>query len=173
MTNLRKQAVVPSHESYRLIPLTKGQFAIVDAADFDWLNQWVWGANKSPHGWFYATRRIWRGAGKKQTIIQMHNLILGIARGGDHESGNTLDNRRLNLRKASKRQQAINQQVRSDNTSGVTGVSYDKRKGKWRAYVSVRKRPRSMGYYDTRDEAIAARRRGEVKYYGRFVRKAD
>lgn len=173
MTNLRKQAVVPSPKSYRLIPLTKGQFAIVDTGDFAWLNQWVWGANKSPRGWFYATRREWRGAGKKQTIIQMHNLILGIARGGDHISGNTLDNRRLNLRKATKRQQAINQQVRSDNTSGATGVSYVTRNKQWRAYIHVRKRPRSLGYFDTRDEAIEARRRGEIKYYGGFIRKSD
>ena len=30
---------------YRLIPLTQGKYALVDAADYDWLSQWRWGAN--------------------------------------------------------------------------------------------------------------------------------
>lgn len=72
-------------EEYRTIPLTKGQVAIVDAADYEWLSQWNWYANYSKttkH--FYAM---------KWPSTAMHRLILGLRAGnplhGDHANRNT------------------------------------------------------------------------------------
>lgn len=55
------------------IPLTHGQFATVDAADYEWLNKYSWLAERQPNGGFYAVRYE---LGKK---IYMHNQIMGVA----------------------------------------------------------------------------------------------
>lgn len=110
---------------YREIPLTKGQVALVDAEDFEWLNQWKWSVrfDKST-GCFYAQRYAYSG-GVKQNII-MARLILGLEKGdlrqADHvDTGNTLDNRRFNLRIATQSQNNANRRIGRNNTSGFKG----------------------------------------------------
>jgi len=49
----------------------------------------------------------------------------------DHINLNKLDNRKVNLRLVDRRTQSINQGMREDNTSGVKGVSYYKKRGVW------------------------------------------
>ena len=61
---------------YRFIPLSKGQVAIVDAADFDWLSQWKWCAMWSERtNSFYAVRSTPRVNGK-QKMLRMHREIM-------------------------------------------------------------------------------------------------
>lgn len=166
MTNLLKQDVVPSHESYRLIPLTQGQVAIVDEVDFEVLNKFCWYAQWSYYSsTFYAKRR-----GENNSRIRMHDVILKPQRGKitDHWNGNGLDNRRDNLREATTRQNAINRAVRSDNTSGVPGV--DRRSEGWSARISPRKGFRvRLGTFPTYEEAVAARRAAEKRFYREYA----
>jgi len=51
----------------------------------------------------------------------------------DHINRNSLDNHKSNLRLVDRRIQTINQGIKSNNTSGVMGVSYDKRGDRWMA----------------------------------------
>lgn len=172
MTNLHKQAVVPSLESYRFIPLTREQFALVDIADFDWLNQWKWMAKASSDGnGFYAVRAIYIKG--KQRIIGMHNLVLGVDRGAEHINGAKLDNRRQNLRKATHRQNCLNRKVRSDSRSGVTGVAPKGRvKGDgWKAHITIDGEWKLLGVFDTKQEAVVVRKAAEKRYYGEFARE--
>src|SRR6266705_3647435 len=81
----------PLDKPYRFIPLTQGQIAIVDAADFDWLNQWNWCAHNHPNGGFYAVR-VDYSHGRKD-FLYMHKVILNCECLGDHKNGNKLDNR--------------------------------------------------------------------------------
>jgi hypothetical protein len=116
----------PSTELYRKIVLTQGQVAIVDASDFDWLNQWKWCAHWAPNTKsYYATRTAYKGRRNKRTVW-MHRVILGLDSNspckGDHANRNTLDNRKENLRIADTFQNAQNATIRSDNTSGQKGV---------------------------------------------------
>jgi hypothetical protein len=163
MTNLSEQAVVPPSESYRLIPLTQGQFAIVDIADFEWLNQWRWFASWGDG--FYARRRV---RGKN---LLMHREILQPRKGYlvDHRNGNTLDNRRENLREATTSVNAINRRIRCDNTSGYVGVK--KNGNGWCASVSVGGRRISLGTFSLKEDAVFARLAGESRYYKNSVRK--
>ena len=123
--------MTPSEPLYRLIPLTQGQWAVVDAADYDWLMQWKWQAQWSVTSRsFYAIRRALGGKKNDRPAIMMHKEVLGISTGdereGDHRNHDTLDNRRLNLRDASGDENKRHQRRRLDNTTGCKGVSTDK-----------------------------------------------
>ena len=155
MTNLLNQAVVPSPESYRFIPLTKGMFAVVDVADYEFLNQWKWYARGKKETTFYAARRD----NKTRKTIDMHTVILPARRGKviDHRSRFGLDNRRLNLRYATIRQNTRNRSLSSRNSSGQIGVASHyrvKRTKKWKAYINVEKGvQKHLGYFSGKDEA--------------------
>ena len=72
----------------------------------------------------------------------------------DHINGNPKDNRLINLREADNALNRRNQKLRSDNVSGVVGVSFDTRSGKW----DVRVAGRCIGLFLSKSEAIAARK---------------
>lgn len=61
--------------------------------------------------------------------------------------------------------------LNSNNTSGVRGVSYSKNKKKWVAYLKLQNRNISLGTFNTKEEAIEARLRGEEKYYKPIIEK--
>lgn len=88
----------------------------------------------------------------------------------DHVNGDVHDNRWVNLRAATQGENTRNQRIRPNNTSGHVGVSWCRRDGRWYAYIRVDKRSISLGRYDTIDDAILARRNGELKYHGSFSR---
>lgn len=141
----------------RLIPLTQGQYTIVDASDYEWLMQWKWHARwnvgmKS----FYASRKV-RIQGKLSTI-QMHREILGLAAGdpreGDHrKSGETLLNARSNLRIATGAENSRNHKKRVDNTSGYIGAFYHKPSGWYYSFITVNNERIYLGIRRTAKEA--------------------
>lgn len=51
----------------------------------------------------------------------------------------------------------LSKPLKPTNTSGVTGVSFEKRREKWVAYVNVDKKRKHLGYFNTREEAVKAR----------------
>lgn len=75
----------------------------------------------------------------------------------DHINGAKTDNRIVNLRVVSNAENARNRPMRSDNTSGVTGVCWNKAARKWMARVCVDGRNNYIGCFDTIAEAAAAR----------------
>lgn len=52
-----------------------------------------------------------------------------------------------------------------NNTSGRTGVSWDKSKQRWRVAIGVQRKRINLGYFKNLEEAIDARATGEQKYY--------
>lgn len=76
----------------------------------------------------------------------------------DHINRNRADNRIVNLRAATSAENRQNMPIAANNTSGCTGVSFDKRVQKFHAYIKVNKSPRKhIGYFNSFDEAVAAR----------------
>lgn len=57
----------------------------------------------------------------------------------------------------------------SNNTTGVRGVSYDKNTNKYRTRLKFKGKSLSFGYYTTMEEAVAARRKAELQYFGAFL----
>lgn len=106
----------------KIIPLTRGYFTIVDDEDYAFLNQWGWSA-VTAHGYIYAVRTSRKSEGKPR-CIRMHRAICGTRDGfeTDHKNGNTLDNRRGNLREATRIQNMRNRALNKNNTSGHKGV---------------------------------------------------
>jgi len=82
----------------------------------------------------------------------------------DHINGDRSDNRFANLRAASNRVNSQNSRRRSDNTSGVTGVSWDALVEKWHAYITVNGAVVNLGRFKTVEEARAARKAAERMY---------
>jgi len=161
----------------RLIPLSQGQFTIVDANDYAWLMQWKWHAWKAKDGNWYARRGESRKTHTMNTrIIAMHRQILGLTYGdgilGDHKDcWNTLDNRRKNLRVADRFQNAANQSwEKRRGKSGCRGVYWSERRKMWIAVIFWRNVKYRLGEFTNRLEASAAYNAKAVELHGEFAR---
>jgi hypothetical protein len=110
---------------------------------------------------FYAHTHV--GDGK---YLKMHRLIAEHIYGEskesvDHINRNGLDNRDENLRYADYSQQSHNKDMFRHNTSGVKGVSLDKKTQKWRAEIDYHKKRLYKGFVEFED---AVKQRKEWEY---------
>lgn len=171
--NMAKRRTVvdqPTDKSIRLVPLTKGQAAIVDADEYDrirllprWRAQWSKDTKT-----YYAVRAIYKDG--KWTSSMMHSEIMPPPDGYivDHKSRNTLDNRRENLRYATHAQNIINTGLHSNNTTGHRGVTKDKRCKSYVAHIGYKGLKLYLGSFSRLEDAAEARRRKEIELYGEF-----
>jgi hypothetical protein len=90
----------------------------------------------------------------------------------DHINGVRDDNRIANLREATSQENNRNAGLRKDNSSGITGVGWHKRRQKFQARIAVDGRLIYLGRFDTLEEAAAARAKAESFYFGEFRRNA-
>lgn len=82
----------------------------------------------------------------------------------DHINGVRDDNRWCNLREVDEQGNARNQKMRSDNTSGQTGVSWHNSTGKWLSYIYVDGSRLDLGLFDSYSEAVKIRKEAELKH---------
>lgn len=145
------------------IKLTRGLVAIVDDEDFSRLNKMKWCANKTGNA-FYAVRRD----GKKMTL--MHRIIANAIQSQkiDHANGNTLDNRRSNLRVCTQQQNARNSKQRKDNHCGYKGVG--KSHNKWKAGIRVNGKSIYLGTFENPRDAAIAYDTAARKHFGEFAK---
>ena len=83
----------------------------------------------------------------------------------DHKNRVRNDNRLCNLRSVNRTDNCQNISLPSHNKSGHIGVSWFTAQKKWTVYVKVNKKNKWLGYYKNLDDAIAARKAGEAKFY--------
>lgn len=88
----------------------------------------------------------------------------------DHKDGNSLNNCIENLREATQSQNAANQQLRKNNKSGIKGVRFNDKYGKWIAAIMVNRKHISLGCHLTLEDARQAYEIGSKKYFGEFAR---
>lgn len=125
-----------------------GRVALVDDADYELISQYNWTATRSGRS-FYAVRRGVGGA-----YCSMHAFLTGWP-GVDHINHDGLDNRRCNLREATKSQNAHNMRSNLGVTSSYKGVSWYKRDSTWEAKIKTDGQYRFLGRFA--DEEAAAR----------------
>jgi hypothetical protein len=173
----RHSVIQPLDKPYRLIALTQGQTTIVDREDFEWLSQWNWRAQWSQDTKsFYAARTVHfdRGNSDRTRAISMAREILKCKNGelAEHKNHDTLDNRRNNLRTATKQQNCLNRRRRSDSSSGFKGVYLlpnPKRTKRCKVNVTHKGRRIHVGYFSDLEEAARAYDAVAIKLHGEFA----
>ena len=129
--------------------------AIIDTEDLEKVIHYKWRLGT----WDYAENK---DVGLMQRFILNEYNPKNIP---DHINRNTLDNRKENLRIADKSLNAVNAGIRTSNTSGVTGVSWNKNTNSWRAYISYQGKRIELGHRKDFKEAVILRLNAENKYY--------
>lgn len=149
------------------IPLTKGYMALVDAEDYERVSQYIWSASVSKSGYARAVRGDRLGK-----IILMHREIMCAPQGldVDHINGNSLDNRKANLRLCTHRQNLRNMRKPSHaRSSKYKGVCWSKRRGKFISYIHGAEGRIHLGYYPDEIDAAKAYNEAAIKYHGDFA----
>lgn len=82
----------------------------------------------------------------------------------DHINGKDYDNRWANLRDVDHSTNMKNQKLHSRNTSGAAGVYWRKDIGRWQAVITANCKKTHLGYFDSFDDAVAARKAAEVEH---------
>jgi len=134
------------------IPLTKGQYALVDDEDFEWLNSKKWQVNE----FGYATTVLSLGkvgGNWKRQRVHMHRLVAMTPsdKVTDHINGVKTDNRKVNLRVCMPRENSYNRNSGVLNSSGYHGVTWNDYHKKWVAAAMIDKRHHCFGHFDTKE----------------------
>lgn len=165
----------------KLIPLTQGQFAMVDDEDYEYLIQWKWQTRKGCNT-FYAERAFWNG--KNNSKISMHREIMKTPKElqVDHINHNGIDNQKNNLRNCTRSQNQMN--TLPSGKSKYKGVYWCentikrilkngqekiyKIKPKWKAQIMISGKKTSLGYFENEIDAAKAYNEAAVKYHKEF-----
>ena len=135
-----------------------------DWEDFDKIKNFCWREAVQPDGY----RKVVTDISKEQKNIPLHKLIVNYEL-CDHDNRNPFDNRKSNLRKATKNDNSRNKSLQHNNTSGISGVSFRKDCEKWRARIVVENKEIHLGTFKSKEEAVIARLQAEKEYFGEFA----
>ena len=145
----------------------------IDKADWEFIRQRtkcrvVMTGRPDKRGW-YARVKV----GDRR--VKVHSLLVGKLPHGmcvDHIDPSTrkhINNRRSNIRVCRVGDNAKNRRLANNNTSRATGVRRYAKNGKWVAYINVNRKRIHLGYFTSFDEAVAARKAAEARYFGEFA----
>ena len=135
--------------------------SIIDLDDVDLISQYKWTLGN--HGY------VTSGSGKNQILL--HRLLSNAPNNVyvDHINRNKLDNRKLNYRFCTNQENNRNKDLYAHNSSGITGVTWNKERSKWQAQIVVNDKNISLGRFEVFDDAVNARLNAEEKYFKDFM----
>jgi hypothetical protein len=150
----------------------KGGRTLIDDSDLPLLDGYSWFVNDNGYAVAFKYIRGSSKTGQKQNRVRLHRFVMGAEEGQivDHINQNKLDNRRSNLRFATKSTNAANSKTQSNNTSGFRGVSFQKNVNKWFAYINYQGKRIPLGYFNSSSEAAKVRNRKANKLFGEFAK---
>lgn len=144
--------------------------ALVDDNDFDRVNQYRWYLFRDKYN-DYAVGRLIVNRIKRKVL--MHRFILNILDSlilCDHKDGNGLNNKRNNIRVATKLQNNRNVKTNNRNSTGYKGVHYNKINKKFIARVASGTERLYLGSFDNKEDAARAYNEYALKHHGEFAR---
>lgn len=143
----------------------KGNVCEVDIEDFDKIKNNHWHKSNTTGYWYshisHSNRKI-----------ELHRVIMNTTELGtkvkvDHYDRNKNNNKKSNLSIVNSTINSINSKSRTDNTSGIIGVS--KYKDKWQAHIQINYKQKNLGIYENINDAIIARLNAEFELFGKFA----
>lgn len=153
-------------EEYQII-LPNNKYCLVSKEDYNHLNKYKWytinnGYIKSRINSksYYIHRYIYKYILKEDIT----NYVI------DHINGNPLDNRKCNLRIATKQQNMYNIKSHINSSSKYIGVSYRNDRKKWNSYITINGKKKSLGHFKDEIEAAKARDKAVIQFYGKYGR---
>lgn len=162
---------VPELRAWK-VELTRGLYTLVDDDVFEQIKDQSWIAHKTnPHT--YARKRNPNKSGPVHLNLHREIMNAGKEDQVDHINLDTLDNRKINLRCASRSQNKCNGEKYRRNggsSSRYKGVTYRKDNGKWRAQIVVGHEHISLGQFENELDAAKAYDQAAGHYFGAFAR---
>ena len=130
-----------------------------DLEDYDKIKDYCWSIRKD--GYVYARD-------SNNNVIKMHNVVMNFKSDVDHIHHKKYDNRKSELRIVTRSQNQMNVGLCKNNTSGVTGVCFEKSIKRWSAYITVNRKQIKLGRFKKFEDAVKARKEAEEKYFGEY-----
>lgn len=144
----------------------KQNTVIVDAEDMDVVLSFPWYVGTVGYACRGTTPR------KTGKMLLLHRELLNAdpSKKVDHRNGDTLDDRRINLRQCTHAQNISNQKLQKSNKSGYKGVHFDKSRQKWMSYVTKDRKVYHLGRFSTPEEAAMAYNKKALELFGEYAR---
>lgn len=139
---------------------SKGEEFYFDLEDYDLIRYYTWRLNESG----YVVSMPYRKTIRMHMIIMHSDGTFDV----DHRNHITYDNRKSNLRIIKHHQNVTYSKKYSNNSSGHKGVSFDKSRNKWIAYITFNKKNYNLGRYDKYEDAVIARENAEKEIHKEF-----
>lgn len=145
---------------HNVIVTRKGQRILVDPCDKEWLGVYSWRIKTTTRGYRYVVGGF---------NYSMARMIMAAKDGEmiDHINGNTLDNRRANLRVCNKFGNARNK--RGWSACGKKGVTWSRACDKWQAQIKHLGKTYHLGVFTYLRDAADAYDKAAIQLYGEFA----
>lgn len=145
---------------------------IIDLDEYDKIKNIHWGLN-AIYGYTDKYENVYYAFNSKLGFL--HRFIMNAPKGMvvDHIDGNTLNTRKNNLRICTHTENCRNRKRQFNNTSGYQGVTWDKNTNKWMSYICVDTHQKTLGYFNTPEEAHVCRVLADEKYFGEYSRPIE
>ena len=150
----------------------RGETFLVSRQDFSLISNMTWRLKRKKH-YIYALKSV-------KATIPMHRIIMELKlnrkltrqESVDHINGNTLDNRRSNLRLASNKENARNSRKSAKNTTGYKGVYkvFGSEEKPWKAAIYVNGKSVHLGCFANLTQAAKAYDQAAILYFGKFAK---
>ena len=151
--------------------MTQPQYAKVDPADYKRLRGYEWFAKKARKS-FYARGCVADSKTAKGKTTYMHQKILEVPQGlvVDHINHDGMDNRRANLRAATRAQNIRNRKKFAKSSgSKYKGIYFRKNTRKWEVLITFERKKIFLGCFRSEIDAAKAYDRAAMKYHGEFA----
>ncbi len=148
------------------VPVNSGRvITFVDDGDVELASQHSWSLQVSPSGTQYARCHAFHGQ-ERRCGVYLHALLAGPYM--DHADGDGLNNRRSNLRPATRVQNGGNRKPNRLGSSQFKGVC--RFRGGWRALIQQGSSKRHLGVFMSEEEAARAYDAAAIQVFGEFAR---